>query len=103
MIKVSVMYPKQQDTTFDMKYYLEHHMTMVRKLLGRSLKGTSVEQGISGMEPGSSAPYVAMGHLLFESTQDFQSSFGPHAPAIVGDIPNYTNSQPVIQISEVKL
>jgi hypothetical protein len=30
----------------------------------------------------------------------FQVSFGPHA---VKDIPNYTNSEPILQISEVKL
>jgi uncharacterized protein (TIGR02118 family) len=103
MVKVSVLYPKQPDTTFNMSYYLNHHIVMVRRLLGARLKGVAVEEGISGAEPGSSASYAAMGHLLFESVDDFQSSFGPHAKAIVGDIPNYTNSQPIIQISEVKL
>ena len=103
MLKVSVFYPTGQSTTFDMGYYLNRHIPMVRRLLGSSLKGVSVEQGISGMQPGSSATYVAMGHLLFESLADFQSSFGAHAKAIVGDVPNYTNSDPIIQISEVKL
>jgi uncharacterized protein (TIGR02118 family) len=103
MLKVSVFYPTGQSTTFDMGYYLNRHIPMVRQLLGSSLKGVSVEQGISGMHPGSSATYVAMGHLLFESLADFQSSFGAHAKAIVGDVPNYTNSDPIIQISEVKL
>jgi hypothetical protein len=27
----------------------------------------------------------------------------PHTEVIVGDIPNYTDTQPTIQISEVKL
>jgi hypothetical protein len=27
----------------------------------------------------------------------------PHAAAIMGDVPNYTDIEPVIQISEVKL
>jgi len=103
MVKVSVLYPKQPDTTFNMSYYINHHIEMVRQLLGARLKGVAVEEGISGAEPGSSASYAAMGHLLFESVGDFQSSFGPHAQAIVGDIPNYTNSHPIIQISEVKL
>ena len=103
MVKVSVLYPKQSDTKFDMPYYLDSHIKMVQQLLGPRLKGVSVEEGISGMQPGSSASYAAMGHLLFESVADFQASFGPHAQTIVGDIPNYTNSQPVIQISEVKL
>ena len=44
-----------------------------------------------------------MGHLLFDSVEAFQQSFGPHAETIMGDIPNYTNTQPTIQVSEVKL
>jgi len=103
MVKVSALYPKQPDTKFDMPYYLNSHVKMVQQLLGPRLKGVAVEEGISGIQPGSSASYAAMGHLLFESVADFQASFGPQALTIVGDIPNYTNSQPIIQISEIKL
>jgi len=103
MVKVSVLYPKQPDTKFDMPYYLNFHMKMVQELLAPRLKGVAVEEGISGIQPGSSAPYVAMGHLVFDSVADYQAGFAPHAQTIVGDIPNYTNSQPVIQISEIKL
>jgi len=86
-----------------MEYYCNRHMPMVRQLLGLALKGVSVEQGISGEEPGSPAPYIAMGHLLFDSLESFHTSFGPQAQAISADIPNYTNSEPIIQISEVRL
>lgn len=48
-------------------------------------------------------PYVALGHLLFDSVEAFQTSFGPHVQEIMADIPNYTNTEPTIQISEVKL
>jgi uncharacterized protein (TIGR02118 family) len=44
-----------------------------------------------------------MCHLLFDSVDRFQASFGAHAPEIMADIPNYTNIQPIIQISEVKM
>jgi uncharacterized protein (TIGR02118 family) len=44
-----------------------------------------------------------MGHLYFDSVEAFQAAFSPHAGAIMGDIPNYTNVQPTIQVSEVKL
>ena len=103
MIKVSVLYPNTASSHFDMPYYLAKHIPMVQQKLGAALMGTSVEQGISGVQPGSPPAFVVMGHLLFESTEAFQQSFGPHAEAIVGDIPNYTNTQPTIQISEVKL
>ena len=103
MVKVSVMYPNHEGTKFDMTYYINRHIPMVRQLLGSALREVSVEQGISGEEPGSPAPYVAMGHLLFDSVEAFQTSFGPHARAIMEDIPNYTNSETIVQISEVKL
>jgi uncharacterized protein (TIGR02118 family) len=103
MIKVSVLYPNGEGTKFDMTYYLNHHIPMVRRLLGSALKGVSVEHGISGEEPGSPAHHIATGHLLFDSVQTFKASFAPHAQEIIEDIPKYTNSEPLMQIGEVKL
>jgi uncharacterized protein (TIGR02118 family) len=103
MIKVSVFYPNEEGNKFDMDYYLNSHIPMLQEKLGAALKGGAVEQGLSGVEPGSPATYVAMGHLLFDSVEAFQSAFGPHSEAIMSDIPNYTDVQPTIQISEVKM
>lgn len=86
-----------------MDYYTNKHGPMVGGLLGDALKGVVVEEGISGGEPGTAAPYAAIGHLMFDSIDDFQNAFGPNAEQIMGDIPNYTNSSPVIQISEIKV
>lgn len=44
-----------------------------------------------------------MCHLLFDSIEAFQTSFGPHAQAIENDVPNYTNTEPIVQISEMRL
>lgn len=103
MVKVSVFYPNRKHTKFDIEYYCKHHIPMVQQLVGSALKGVGVDAGISGEEPGSTAPYAAIGHLLFESVQAFQTSFGPHAQAIMEDIPKYTNVEPEIQISEIRL
>jgi uncharacterized protein (TIGR02118 family) len=103
VVKVSVLYPNREGTKFDMVYYLNHHIPMVRQLMGSALKGVSVEQGISGGEPVSRAPYITTCHLLFESVEAYQTSFGPHAQEIMEDIPKYTNSQPLVQVGEVKL
>jgi uncharacterized protein (TIGR02118 family) len=78
-------------------------MPMVQKKLGAVLKGMAVEEGLGGIPPGSPAPYLAAGHLLFDSVEDFSAAFTTHAESIMADIPNYTNTQPVIQISLVKL
>jgi len=47
--------------------------------------------------------YTVIAHLSFDSVDAFQSTFGPNAPAILGDVPNYTDIQPIVQISEVKM
>ena len=73
MIKVSVLYPNSETTKFDMDYYLAHHIPLVQSLLGAALRGVFVEQGISGGQADSSPAYVAMGHLLFDSVQDYQA------------------------------
>jgi uncharacterized protein (TIGR02118 family) len=103
MIKVSVFYPNKEGSKFDLGYYLNSHIPMVQKKLGASVKGGNVDQGLSGPEPGSRATFVIMAHLLFDSVEAFQSAFGPHADSIMADIPNFTNIQPILQISEVKI
>jgi uncharacterized protein (TIGR02118 family) len=57
--------------------------------------------GIGGRVPGELAPYVAVGHLNFDSVEAFQSSFGPHAEKFAADVPNYTNVEGELQISEI--
>jgi uncharacterized protein (TIGR02118 family) len=103
MIKVSVFYPHSNGSPFDIAYYVEKHMPMVRRLVGAACKGAAVEQGIGGVAPGTPPSFVAMGHMYFESVESFQAAFGPHAEAIMADVANYTKIQPTIQISEVKL
>jgi len=103
MIKVSVFYPHSEGAKFDMNYYVTKHMTLVQKRLGAACKGAAVEHGVAGGTPGAPPAFIAMGHLFFDSAEAFQKAFAPHAAEIMGDIPNYTKIQPIIQISDVKM
>ena len=103
MIRVSVFYPNEQGSKFDMTYYLERHMPMVQTRLGKACRRIEVDQGVAGGAPGSAPPYAAIGHLFFDSVEAFQTAFPPQANTILSDIPNYTNTQPTMQISEVKM
>jgi uncharacterized protein (TIGR02118 family) len=103
MVKVSVLYPQKDGANFDMNYYLTKHMPLVRQRLGAALKGLSVDQGLAGAAPNSPAPFAALGHLLFDSVADVQSALGAHGPELMADVPNFTNIQPTVQISEVKM
>ncbi len=100
-IKVSVFYPNDEGTSFNVDYYCNKHMPMVKSLLGNALKASDVDKGLAGGTPDQPALYAAIGHLYFDSIADFQNSFGPHAEKIMADAANYTNVQPAIQISEI--
>jgi uncharacterized protein (TIGR02118 family) len=102
MIRVSVFYPWSEGAKFDMGYYVSSHMPLVEKRLGAACKGIQVDQGIAGGAPGTSPTYIAVGHILAESPEAFQAALGPHVGEIMGDIPNFTQIQPTIQISEIK-
>jgi uncharacterized protein (TIGR02118 family) len=103
MVRVSVFYPNGEGKTFDMAYYCNKHIPMVQTLLGSALKGVSVEEGLAGGEVGAPPAHRALGHLTFDSLDAFMSSFLPFADQIKGDVPNYTNIVPTIQISEVRI
>jgi uncharacterized protein (TIGR02118 family) len=103
VIIVSVLYPNGPGARFDIDYYLNSHMPMVQRRLGAPLRRVAVEQGLAGGSPGAAPPFLAAAHLHFDSVAAFEGAFGAHAQAILADIPNYTNTQPVIQIGEVRL
>jgi uncharacterized protein (TIGR02118 family) len=100
MIKVSVMYPNKPGARFDHAYYRDRHMPMVKETLGAACSYYTIDKGIAG-GPGQPAPYVAMCHIHSESAERFQAAFGAKAQQILGDIPNYTDLEPLVQISEV--
>ena len=103
MVNVSVFYPNRPGSHFDMSYYCSKHIPMVQRLLGSPLKSVAVEEGIAGAVAGSPPHYFALGHLYFESVDAFVQAWTPHAQEIVGDVPNYTNCEPIIQISTVRI
>tara|TARA_R100000935_G_scaffold56467_1_gene88057 strand:- start:1075 stop:1386 length:312 start_codon:yes stop_codon:yes gene_type:complete len=101
MIKVSVMYPNSPDAKFDSEYYKNSHLPMISEALGDSLKDLEFNLGIGGRAPGELAPYGAIAHLTFDSIESFKSAFGPHAEKFAADVPNYTNVEGELQISEI--
>lgn len=105
MVKISILYPARDGGRFDMDYYLNVHMPMSIGYLGAAdgFRGVSVEEGVSGAAPGSAPAFVAMCDYLFESTEAFLSAFLPYAERLQGDMPNYTDIEPLIQVNAVHI
>ena len=101
MIRVSVLYPNGPDASFNIEYYASTHMKLVSDRVGSALVSAEVDNGLGSAVPGEPAPFIAAGHLLFNSLEEFQGAFGAHAEEIMADLPNFTNVQPTVQISEL--
>jgi uncharacterized protein (TIGR02118 family) len=102
MIQVAVQYPRTEGAKFDMDYYVNKHMPMVAERCGDALKGMTVLEGLTAGMSGQPSANLAVGTLTFESVETFSAAMGPHMPEIMGDIPNYTDITPVLEISEIK-
>jgi uncharacterized protein (TIGR02118 family) len=103
MVRISILYPNNKSSRFDLDYYIDKYMPLAIKLLSvhPGFKGVSVERGIGGATPGSEAAYFVMCHYSFDSVENYMAAFAPHAAALQGDIPNYTDVAPVIQFNEI--
>jgi uncharacterized protein (TIGR02118 family) len=93
MFKLTVLYPKREDSTFDMDYYRDKHIALVNRVLGPE----RVE--IDRVESG---PYMAVGHFYYPTQEALQTALGgPDVGEAMADVPNYTNVEAQIQISEI--
>nr|WP_321231230.1 EthD family reductase [uncultured Psychroserpens sp.] len=101
MIKITVLYPNSEGLKFDKDYYTKQHSQLFADLLGDAIVSSDINFGIIGATPEQPAPFVVIANLVFESMETLQQSFGVNSEAILADLPNFTNAQPIVQISEV--
>ena len=100
MITVTVMYPNTPGSRFDMDYYLSTHMELVGKCWGDSLQSARAVKGLGTPDPDTPAPYQVMAILEVESMDVLHKMLEDHGAEIMGDIPNFTDAAPSIQVSE---
>lgn len=102
MYKVSILYPNGDDKNFDMDYYEKKHMPMMAGFLGKNLKFYEIDKGIAGRTPSDKVPFVTIGYFYIYDVAEYNKAIAQNRDAVVSDIKNYTNIQPVIQISEIR-
>ena len=95
------MYPQTADSHFDMDYYLNSHTPLVKeRLTPAGLTGVDLRAGLAGGAPDSPPTYAMICNLSFGSIDELQTAMATHGPELIGDIPNFTNVQPAMQISQ---
>ena len=102
MFKVAILYPNGDDKTFDMDYYEKKHMPIVAGFLGKNLKFYEIDRGIAGRTPNDKVPFLVIGYFYINDVAEYNKAIAENRDAVINDFKNYTNIQPVVQISEIK-
>jgi uncharacterized protein (TIGR02118 family) len=93
MIRLSVFYPETDGATFDHDYYRTKHVPLAAQTWG--LDSFEIDKGVNG-------PYVAAVHFTFDSIASLNAAMANEGTgAVLADMANYTNIQPVLQTSEI--
>ncbi|KAM3078037.1 hypothetical protein ACMFMG_002664 [Clarireedia jacksonii] len=88
---ITVMYQKTETSTFDMDYYMKTHMPLVQEKWGPyGLQNWTVTQ-LDGQDGWS-----VQALLWFDSLESFKKALDAEAPAVMGDIPNFSSEKPLL-------
>jgi uncharacterized protein (TIGR02118 family) len=100
-LSLQVLYPIAKETNFNYEYYFEKHMKLVKDTFGDHLDSTLVTKGIAS-GPNKPAVYYAIATMIFKNQSAMDLALSK-ASVVMEDIPNYTNTDPVMLIGEVIL
>lgn len=98
---LTALFPSDPDATYDMDYYVKHHMPLVQRTIGKhgmsSWTATRFGPGVDGSEPRYTFGSVA----YWDSLASIKAAFAaPEVTEVMGDVANFSNKQPVFLIGE---
>lgn len=97
MAHLVVTYPRHEGANFDADYYRNTHIPLVERAWGPA--------GMTGAQilwpADDSQPFAAMVVLSFADSAAIDAAMGsPATPEVLGDVPKFTNIQPVLYRSQ---
>ena len=101
MFAISVLYPLTPGTTFNMDYYVNSHLPLVNRLFEpMGQREARVFKGLS--DGGQGTPiFGVIAELFFDDMESLMAALLAHGAETQADIPNFTDSIPVVQVSEM--
>jgi uncharacterized protein (TIGR02118 family) len=98
---ITVLYENLDDATFDLDYYLAKHMPLVaEKFKPFGIKGWRVLKAV-GAPSGGKPLYSIVATLEFDTPDQFKAAVAAEGGPVFGDVPNFSNKDPVVVIGEL--
>lgn len=101
MIRLSVIYPRSDDATFDLDYYMNTHMPLVSKLYSDyGLTDLQVDEGISLSSKVPSDNVIAC-YMVFDSLDNLKAALKNEGAKVMADVANFTNIEPTVMFGRL--
>ena len=98
---ITVLYENVEDATFDLDYYMAKHMPLVEERFKPfGIKGWRVLKAV-GTPFGGKPLYSIIANLEFETPDQFRSAVAAEGGIVFGDVPNFSNKDPVVVIGDL--
>ncbi|KAK0370602.1 ethyl tert-butyl ether degradation EthD [Colletotrichum limetticola] len=101
-VTIIVVFPNDPDAKYDIDYYTTKHMPLIQEQWGKygvtSWSVTKFQPGADGTQP----LYAFGSTVTWDNIEQIKTAFaGPEADGIMGDVPNFSNKQPIFLTGEV--
>lgn len=99
-VSLQVLYPTDNNTTFDHEYYASKHMPIVEEHMGPHTESVLIVKGLAG---GADVPagFHTIATMVFKDQAALDAALGAAGPALA-DIPNFFNGAPQMLIGQVQ-
>ena len=100
-ITITVLYPNTPGSRFDVDYFVKTHIPLVEEHWGaKGLTRVKLLKGAGTPDPQTPPPYQVITVLGFESAQAFRAAAKESGAVVLGDVANFTDVTPIVQINE---
>lgn len=102
VFSVTVSYPNDPDTKFDVNYYVSKHIPLVEKYFkSAGLQKYSVVQYDAQGKSKDEVPYVLQAILEWPDQASVEKAFnGEEGKPVLEDVPNFTNKQAIVYFGQ---
>lgn len=99
-VSLQVLYPTDNNTTFDHEYYAAKHMPIVDEHMGPHTDSVLIVKGLAG-GPDVPAGFHTIATMTFADQSALDAAMAAAGPALE-DIPNFFSGQPLMLIGQVQ-
>jgi len=106
---MTIVYPSGEGIKFDPDYYRDHHLKLIMKLYGKSIRRFELRTVPPLPAPATPPPagtppppkFSAAVNIWIADFDAFNADNAKHGQELVADVPHFTNAQPTIQFDDV--